>query len=114
MQGSYSWRLRLFSAVLLIMAAQVSLGALPASMGGEELPSLAPVLEEVTPSVVNIYTQTRVRVRSPLMDDPFFRRFFNIPNRPRERISQSLGSGVPVRLEHHDQPFFRPGGFHRF
>jgi serine protease DegQ len=63
------------------------------------LPSLAPVLEQVTPSVVNIYTQTRVRVRSPLLDDPFFRRFFNIPDAPRERVSQSLGSGVIVDAE---------------
>jgi serine protease DegQ len=71
-------------------------GALPASVDGQALPSLAPVLERVTPSVVNVYTQTRVRVRSPLMDDPFFRRFFNIPDTPRERVSQSLGSGVIV------------------
>lgn len=72
------------------------MAALPVSLDGEQLPSLAPVLEQVTPSVVNIYTQTRVKVRSPLMDDPFFRRFFNIPDRPRERVSQSLGSGVIV------------------
>ena len=70
--------------------------ALPVAVEGEPLPSLAPVLERVTPSVVNVYTQTRVRVRSPLMDHPFFRRFFNIPDIPRERISQSLGSGVIV------------------
>ncbi len=70
--------------------------ALPAEVDGQPLPSLAPVLEEVTPSVVNIYTQTRVRVRSPLLNDPFFRRFFNIPDVPRERVSQSLGSGVIV------------------
>lgn len=93
---SLKWNLRLFSIVLLIMAAEAGQGAIPASMDGEQLPSLAPVLEQVTPSVVNIYTQTRVRVRSPLMDDPFFRRFFNIPDIPRERISQSLGSGVIV------------------
>jgi serine protease DegQ len=80
---------------LLIMAAPAS-GALPVAVDGEQLPSLAPVLERVTPSVVNVYTQTRVRVRSPLMDDPFFRRFFNVPDLPRERISQSLGSGVIV------------------
>ena len=73
--------------------------ALPPAVEGEPLPSLAPVLERVTPSVVNVYTQTRVRVRSPLMDDPFFRRFFNIPDVPRERISQSLGSGVIVDAE---------------
>ncbi|HSM68996.1 MAG TPA: Do family serine endopeptidase, partial [Xanthomonadales bacterium] len=70
--------------------------ALPPAVDGQPLPSLAPVLEQVTPSVVNVYTQTRVRVRSPLMDDPFFRRFFNIPDVPRERVSQSLGSGVIV------------------
>ena len=71
-------------------------GALPVAVDGEELPSLAPVLERVTPSVVNVYTQTRVRVRSPLLDDPFFRRFFNVPDSARERVSQSLGSGVIV------------------
>ena len=74
-------------------------GALPVAVDGEPLPSLAPVLEEVTPSVVNVYTQTRVRVRSSLLDDPFFRRFFNVPDIPRERISQSLGSGVIVDAE---------------
>jgi serine protease DegQ len=93
---SSRYQIRLFSLAVLIMVAQISFAALPASADGEPLPSLAPVLERVTPSVVNIYTQTRVRVRSPLMEDPFFRRFFNIPDRPRERISQSLGSGVIV------------------
>ncbi|MEJ2382904.1 MAG: Do family serine endopeptidase [Xanthomonadales bacterium] len=73
--------------------------ALPVAVDGQELPSLAPVLERVTPSVVNVYTQTRVRVRSPLLDDPFFRRFFNVPERARERVSQSLGSGVIVDAE---------------
>jgi serine protease DegQ len=72
---------------------------LPVAVDGEPLPTLAPVLERVTPSVVNIYTQTRVRIRSPLLDDPFFRRFFNVPDRPRERVSQSLGSGVIVDAE---------------
>ena len=57
------------------------------------------MLKEVTPSVFNVYTQTRVRVRSPLLDDPIFRRFFNVPDVPRERVSQSLGSGVIVDAE---------------
>jgi serine protease DegQ len=35
-------------------------------------------------------------VRSPFVDDPFFRRFFGTPDMPRERIQQSLGSGVIV------------------
>jgi len=79
-----------------LATAGAALAAIPAAIDGEPLPSLAPVLEQVTPSVVNIYTQTRVRIRSPLMDDPFFRRFFNVPDTPRERVSQSLGSGVIV------------------
>jgi Do/DeqQ family serine protease len=80
----------------LAMASSAATATLPAAVEGQVLPSLAPVLERVTPSVVNIYTRTTVRVRSPLIDDPFFRRFFNIPDRPRERVSQSLGSGVIV------------------
>ncbi len=85
-----------FSVLLMAFSAPAGHAALPATVDGQPLPSLAPILTEVTPSVVNIHTETRVRVRSPLMDDPFFRRFFNVPNVPRERVSQSLGSGVIV------------------
>ena len=71
--------------------------ALPAEVDGQPLPSLAPVLEEVMPAVVNVHTRTRVQVRSsPFMDDPFFRHFFDFPSVPRERVQQSLGSGVIV------------------
>ncbi len=68
--------------------------ALPPVLDGQPLPSLAPMLERVTPAVVNINSKTRVRVRNPMMDDPFFRQFFGMQNAPRERIEQSLGSGV--------------------
>ena len=55
------------------------------------------MLEKVTPAVVNIATEGRVKIRqNPLLNDPFFRRFFNIPNQPAERKTQSLGSGVIV------------------
>ncbi len=86
---------RIFISLVLSVLAGHTLAA----VDGNVLPSLAPVLKEVTPSVVNVYTQTRVRVRSPLLDDPFFRRFFNVPDAPRERVSQSLGSGVIVDAE---------------
>jgi len=88
----------LFIFTLAWFSGQV-LAGLPAAVDGQPLPSLAPVLKEVTPSVVNVYTQTRVRVRSPLLDDPIFRRFFNVPDVPRERVTQSLGSGVIVDAE---------------
>ncbi len=61
--------------------------------------SIAPMLETVLPAVVNISTQTRARIRQhhPLLDDPFFRRFFELPEAQRqERTRHSLGSGVIV------------------
>ena len=74
--------------------------ALPPAAEGKELPSLAPMLERVTPAVVNIATEGRLQVRqNPLFADPFFRRFFNVPEQPVERKTQSLGSGVIVDAE---------------
>ena len=60
--------------------------------------SLAPMVERVVPAVVNISTRSTVTVRSnPLLEDPFFRRFFSLPEAtPRERRSVSAGSGVIV------------------
>ncbi len=92
---------RLSGAMLALAAAMTCpapsvMAALPAAVDGQALPSLAPMLEKVTPAVVNISSKTRVKVRDPLLDDPFFRRFFGVPDMPRERIEQSLGSGVIV------------------
>src|SRR5689334_19290843 len=70
--------------------------ALPPAVDGQGLPSLAPMLERVTPAVVNINSKTRVRVQNPFFDDPMFRRFFGMPGTPREQVQQSLGSGVVV------------------
>jgi S1-C subfamily serine protease len=67
---------------------------LPSGVGGQVLPSLAPMLEKVMPAVVNISSSTRSReYDNPLLNDPFFRRFFNLPE---EREKQSRGSGVIV------------------
>ncbi|MDC9824672.1 DegQ family serine endoprotease [Devosia sp. ZB163] len=61
--------------------------------------SYAPIVKQVTPSVVNVYATTiSQNSRSPFVGDPFFRRFFGdgpfMDSRPR--TSQSLGSGVIV------------------
>ncbi|ALN63914.1 protease Do family protein [Lysobacter antibioticus] len=69
-------------------------GALPASVGGQPVPSLAPMLQRVTPAVVSVHTKQTVRIRNPFANDPFFRRMF--PNIPQERINESLGSGVII------------------
>ena len=62
----------------------------PAPVSGAPMPSLAPMLERITPAVVNIYTKQVVRVRNPLAE------FFGGSRIPQERIQQSLGSGVIV------------------
>lgn len=82
---------------LVLIALPVN-AALPLKIDSEPIPSLAPMLETVTPAVVGISTTSRVAVReNPLFRDPFFRRFFDLPDsQPRERRSQSLGSGVIV------------------
>ena len=76
--------------------------ALPLSMPQEgdtsqPLPSLADMLERINPAVVNIATRSTVREGNRLLQDPFFRRFFNVPeSRRRYRRTQSAGSGVVV------------------
>ena len=60
------------------------------------LPTLAPLVNQVTPAVVNVSVMTRAPMEdNPLFRDPFFRRFFNLPDKP-QRKEQSAGSGVIV------------------
>ena len=60
----------------------------------------AEIVEAVRPTVVNISTMRTVTMpgsHSPLLDDPFFRRFFGDQFKaPKERKSANLGSGVIV------------------
>jgi serine protease Do len=61
--------------------------------------TFAPVAKKVGPSVVNIYSTMTIKERPhPLLNDPFFRRFFGDEGlaQPRQRQAQSLGSGVIV------------------
>ena len=66
---------------------------LPVAVDGQPMPSLAPMLRRVTPSVVSVHAAQRRQV-SPFGNDPFFRRMF--PELSQERIERSLGSGVVV------------------
>jgi Do/DeqQ family serine protease len=100
-----SFLVKIAGLILLINALgwmQAARAGLPmADSQGEKLPSLAPMLERVLPAVVNIATESRVRVEdNPLFQDPFFRRFFGVPEAPRERQTQALGSGVIVDAKH--------------
>ncbi len=67
----------------------------PESMSEVKL-SFAPVVERAAPAVVNVYSRRVVQQRSPFAGDPFFERFFGSSGAPRERVQNSLGSGVVV------------------
>jgi len=62
--------------------------------------SFAPVVKQVAPAVVNIYTKRTVTRRvNPFMSDPFFAPFFGgngLGQRMRKQAESSLGSGVII------------------
>jgi serine protease Do/serine protease DegQ len=87
------------SCLIAVLAATASLAGIPPGAGDAALPSLAPMIRKASPAVVNIATRGTIRERgsqNPLLDDPFFRRFFSVPPDAggRERPFQSAGSGV--------------------
>ncbi len=86
-------------AALAVFAAPPASAALPAAVAETPVPSLSPMIKRVSPAVVNISTHGTIKERgqqNPLLDDPFFRRFFDVPQDlgPRDRPFQSAGSGV--------------------
>ncbi|WOS66152.1 DegQ family serine endoprotease [Sinorhizobium fredii] len=84
-----------FAALVLILVPAPLPAARPQSaISASTQPSLADVLEDVTPAVVNIAVRSRASAESnPLYNDPFFRRYFNLPEQ-QQRLS--AGSGVIV------------------
>ena len=83
---------------LLAVAAVAHAASPPAGvpLDARGMPTLAPMLKDVTPAVVNISVLSRDPAESnPLLRDPFFRRFFNIPDE-KAQPQQSAGSGVIV------------------
>lgn len=93
------WAIAILASSLLI-GWPVLTAAAPLISGAAGDVTLAPMLERVVPGVVNISTRARVRVRqNPLLNDPFFGRFFEFEQRPRSRETQSMGSGVIVNAE---------------
>ena len=83
----------LVSPTFITANGEAVAGTIPAG----NLPTLAPLVELVSPAVVNIATKGVVEVKqNPLFRDPFFRRFFGdrIPQQQRE--TASVGSGVIV------------------
>jgi Do/DeqQ family serine protease len=72
-------------------------GAPIPEIGGTPMQSVAPVVSRVTPGVVGISVRGRVREDNPLLQDPVFRRFFNLQQQqPIEHETEATGSGVIV------------------
>ncbi len=91
-----SKKYRLIWASLLMFVATTSSAALPDSVNDQPLPSLAPLVKQVAPAVVNIRVSQTVRSQSPYGDE-MFRRFFGLPDFDGgSREVASAGSGVIV------------------
>ena len=85
-------------------------GPSQAHLAADEVPSLAPLVKEIGPSVVNIMTtgkleqvQPESQQPHPFFDHPFFKEFFGerMPERQRPQLRRpsALGSGVIVDAE---------------
>jgi serine protease Do len=91
---------RIASAVL-IAVSMVSAQAQTVPQSREQMQmSFSPVVKQVTPAVVNIYTRKVVHATaSPFMNDPIFRQLFRGLGVPQDRVQRSLGSGVLIKSD---------------
>ena len=75
-----------------------ALPATPASTAQVQL-TFAPVVKRIAPAVVNVYARSIVQQQvNPFFNDPLFSQLFGSPEM-RQRVQQSLGSGVIVRAD---------------
>ena len=71
----------------------------PQSMSAVQM-TFAQVVKRVAPAVVNVYARSVVQAQvNPLFNDPLFQQFFGATPEMRQRVQQSLGSGVIVRAD---------------
>lgn len=86
-----------FISLLLLLSVSARAGLPPIDASGQPMPTLAPLIKTIKPAVVNISVTSTQSVNNPLLNDPFFRRYFNLPdNFSQERKSKSAGSGVII------------------
>lgn len=83
--------------ILMMVPAEIAVAQPQSAAAASTQQSLADVLEDVTPAVVNIAVKSHASAETnPLYNDPFFRRYFNLPEQ-KQRLS--AGSGVIVDAE---------------
>ena len=90
------------SRLMLVLAALLAAPTAWAQFPTREMPSLAPMIEKISPAVVNISVSGSVAEGNPLANDEFFKRFFdfngpqNAPQQERKHEVEAAGSGVIV------------------
>jgi serine protease Do len=89
------WRLVLLTVLVLAFTAAPAAAQVPDLKLGGTIPTLAPLVRQVTPAVVNISVHGRVREDNPLYRDPIFREFFDVPRQIEKEVN-ATGSGVIV------------------
>jgi serine protease Do len=87
-------RFGVVSGLLWMLSGGPSAAQIP-DLNTGRVPTLAPLVREVTPAVVNISVQGRVREDNPLYHDPVFREFFDVPKQLEKEVN-ATGSGVIV------------------
>lgn len=88
---------RFIPGLLPVQTANLTIREVAGNNGVQNIASLADAAQKSLSSVVNIFTAKQVRTQSnPFMDDPFFRRFFGVPDEGRTQRVSNLGSGVIV------------------
>jgi Do/DeqQ family serine protease len=90
----------LLSLTLLVSpAAAAPSRVVPASMPQVQL-TFAPVVKRIAPAVVNVYARSVEQVATnPFFANPLFAQLFGADPQMRQRVQQSLGSGVIVRAD---------------
>jgi len=78
----------------LVTGINLTYAKLPVQAGSNPLPSLADMLEKVTPAVVSIHAEGRQVVYDPASTDPILRHFFG--DAIREKKTKGSGSGIIV------------------
>jgi len=84
---------------MLMLAALLATATASAQPATREMPSLAPMIEKISPAVVNISVSGNVtEAANPLANDEFFKRFFDFkePQQERKHEVEAAGSGVIV------------------
>jgi serine protease DegQ len=94
-------RFQLASGVLLAVLASSAFAQLPFFDGKSDgRPTLAPLLQKVTPAVVSIVVEGHVQVQTGApFNDPFLQRFFGVPDQPQTVPQEGAGSGVIIDAE---------------